>query len=804
MAAIGFALLLFAAGILLSAAEYRRIQGRQFRELTAIGALKARQVEAWRADFLADALMASRSPLLRDAARRLLGDPADTRLRLECQEQLALYTEQGGYEAASLYAPAGELLAGGYGAARYVPPGRLDAEALPLARGALDSGKPRFRDIYRRPGGDVSIEVFAPVRDRAGRPLGLLVLRRNPERDLFPLVELWPVPAGSAETYLVRRKGDQIVALDRLRFDKRGPLGVRFPLGRKDLVGVQAILGARGLVRGKDYRGVRVLADVESIEGSPWLLIAKMDESEALAEASLHALAIVGGTLALALIVAAALAFAFSRREGALYRALFHEEKRRAELNAEFRATLFGIGDGVIATDAEGQVRWLNAAAQALTGWTEAEARGRPLGEVFGIFGEDDGEEVSSPVEKVLRTGAVVGLANHTILRSKDGKERPIADSGAPILGVDGSIRGVVIVFRDKSAEHEAAAKVRWLSGVIERSLNEVYIYDAGTLRFSYANRAAVANVGYGIDELLSMTPLDIKPEFTAERLNELLEPLRSGGARTATVATVHRRKDGSTYDIFLSIQLLDAGDRAGGGHFLAVGLDLSERLALERDLRRALVERETLLRELHHRTKNNLQVVCSLLSLEASDLADSEAREALGDMESRVGSIALAHELLYQSKDLAKIELGRYLTSIAALALESRDLSSRIALRVNGPEIEAPIDIASPLGLVINELATNSAKYAFPDGRSGSIDITLSAGAERRMRLEYRDDGVGLPESFDGEKDGHLGMDLIDSLVSQLGGSLSIAGAGGFACRIDFELPAAAEAAVTSLDSRS
>ncbi|HUW42113.1 MAG TPA: PAS domain S-box protein, partial [Rectinemataceae bacterium] len=565
----------------------------------------------------------------------------------------------------------------------------------------------------------MNIEVFAPLRERTGHPIGLLVLRKNPERDLFPLVESWPVPAGSAETYLVRRQGDQIVALDGLRFNDRGPLGVRFPLARKDLVGVQAILGARGLLRGQDYRGVRVLADVEPIDDSPWLLIAKIDESEALAEARLHAFAIVGGTLALALIAAAALAFAFSRREGALYRALFHEEKRRAELNAEFRATLFGIGDGVIATDAEGKVRWLNAAAQALTGWSEAEARGLPLEEVFSIFGEDEGEKIASPVEKVLRSGTVVGLANHTVLRSKDGKERPIADSGAPILGVDGSIRGVVIVFRDKSAEHEAAAKLRWLSGIIERSLNEVYIFDAGTLRFSYANRAAVANIGYGTDELLSMTPLDIKPEFTAERLEELLEPLRSGVARTATVDTVHRRKDGSTYDIFLSIQLLDAGDSAG--HFVAVGLDLSERLGLERELRRALVERETLLRELHHRTKNNLQVVCSLLSLEASGLADSEGREALGNMESRVGSMALAHELLYQSQDLAKIELGRYLSSIVSLALESRDLNARIALRVNGPEVEAPIDIASPLGLVINELATNSAKYAFPDGRSGS-----------------------------------------------------------------------------------
>ena len=135
---------------------------------------------------------------------------------------------------------------------------------------------------------------------------------------------------------------------------------------------------------------------------------------------------------------------------------MVRDSRRLRRVQDELATTLRSVGDAVIATDDTGAVRFINTVAEQLTGWSSAEARGRPLEQVFNIFNEDSGASVESPVARVLRENTVVGLANHTVLRARDGKERPIEDSGAPIRGVDGEIRGVVLVFRDATEERAA------------------------------------------------------------------------------------------------------------------------------------------------------------------------------------------------------------------------------------------------------------------------------------------------------------------------------------------------------------
>lgn len=127
---------------------------------------------------------------------------------------------------------------------------------------------------------------------------------------------------------------------------------------------------------------------------------------------------------------------------------------------ALFRTTLYSIGDGVITTNSLGQIRQMNPVAESLTGWTEKDAFGRPLSEVFKIINEDSRLPVPDPVEKVLKEGKVIGLANHTLLISRDGKEIPISDSGAPIKDEEGNITGVVLVFHDQSVERAARRKL--------------------------------------------------------------------------------------------------------------------------------------------------------------------------------------------------------------------------------------------------------------------------------------------------------------------------------------------------------
>jgi PAS domain S-box-containing protein len=140
----------------------------------------------------------------------------------------------------------------------------------------------------------------------------------------------------------------------------------------------------------------------------------------------------------------------------ALTQVMVRDSRRLRRVQEELATTLRSVGDAVIATDDAGAVRFINTVAEQLTGWSSIEARGLPLERVFNIFNEESGASVESPVARVLRENSVVGLANHTVLRARDGKERPIEDSGAPIRGVDGEIRGVVLVFRDATEERAA------------------------------------------------------------------------------------------------------------------------------------------------------------------------------------------------------------------------------------------------------------------------------------------------------------------------------------------------------------
>jgi PAS domain S-box-containing protein len=150
-----------------------------------------------------------------------------------------------------------------------------------------------------------------------------------------------------------------------------------------------------------------------------------------------------------AAVIAALLLFALTQ-------IMVRDSRRLQRVQEELATTLRSVGDAVIATDDVGSVRFINTVAEELTGWTSDEARGRPLEQVFNIFNEDTHAAVENPVARVLRENSVVGLANHTVLRARDGRERPIEDSGAPIRGVDGAIRGVVLVFRDATEERAA------------------------------------------------------------------------------------------------------------------------------------------------------------------------------------------------------------------------------------------------------------------------------------------------------------------------------------------------------------
>jgi two-component sensor histidine kinase/ABC-type amino acid transport substrate-binding protein len=216
---------------------------------------------------------------------------------------------------------------------------------------------------------------------------------------------------------------------------------------------------------------------------------------------------------------------------------------------------------------------------------------------------------------------------------------------------------------------------------------------------------------------------------------------------------------------------------------------EISERSQAEENLRASLREKESLLRELYHRTKNNMAVINALLGLQAGGFSDARLREAFAETQNRIFSMALVHEKLYEAQDLSRINLKEYIRDLAGRLMVGYGISpDRATLVYELDDVPVLIDTAIPCGLILNELISNALKYAFPDGRKGEIRIVLHQTENGEIRLEVGDDGVGVPRGFDVRRDGHMGLQTVLGLAeSQLGAAIDFDLEHGFAFTMRF-----------------
>ena len=212
---------------------------------------------------------------------------------------------------------------------------------------------------------------------------------------------------------------------------------------------------------------------------------------------------------------------------------------------------------------------------------------------------------------------------------------------------------------------------------------------------------------------------------------------------------------------------------------------DITERKISEAKLERSVFEKQTLLQEVHHRVKNNLQIISSLLSMQASLMEDQAAVAKLADSERRVKSMAMIHEHLYHQKDMSSIDLAEYLRDMTA-ELSSSLGHSGIDFHLEASPIAIPIDQAIPCGLLLNELLTNALKYAYPSG-TGQVLIKLSSQNQWSSRSQYRIQVSGCPADFDRHSTQSLGMTIIQVLTQQLDGELEIVGSPGASFTVRF-----------------
>lgn len=327
---------------------------------------------------------------------------------------------------------------------------------------------------------------------------------------------------------------------------------------------------------------------------------------------------------------------------------------------------------------------------------------------------------------------------------------------------------------------HQSHTTAQWKSEerfrlVVEAAPNAMVMVNSAGL-IEMVNAQAERVFGYSRDEMLGRPVEVLMPERfrhfhpgLRESYNACPQSRPMGGGRELNA----RRKDGSEFPVEIGLNPIETED---GPMVLSAIVDISDRKQKEERIQAALKEKDILLGEIHHRVKNNLQLIDSLLDLQLSQVDDASVLGMLRECQNRIRSMVLIHQTLYQSKDFAQVDFASFIDSLMPTLVASYGLDQeRISLGMSGVSVYLPLNAAIPCGLIVNELVTNAFKHAFPDMRCGRISIDLGCDEDGQVQLTVSDDGIGIPEHLVIEQTTTLGLQLVCLLTEQVGGTLAI-----------------------------
>jgi PAS domain S-box-containing protein len=470
------------------------------------------------------------------------------------------------------------------------------------------------------------------------------------------------------------------------------------------------------------------------------------------------------------------------------------------------RVTLASIGDAVISTDGEGRVTFMNGVAESLTGWREGEALRQPLSEVFHIINEQSRQLVDNPVEKVLQEGRVVGLANHTILIAKDGTERPIDDSAAPIRDDDGQIIGVVLVFHDIAGRTQAEQARAHLAAIVESSDDAIISKNLYSIITSW-NKGAEKLFGYTATEAIGQSITMLMPPQYVNEEPQILEKIRRGEI-IDHYETVRQRKDGTTLDISLTVSPIrdEAGNIIGASKIARditgqkrAQAEREQLLASEQEARRqseaANRMKDEFLATVSHELRTPLNAMLGWSRLLSGGSLDHET--AARGLKSIEQNAKAQSQLIEDLLDVSRIISGKFRLKAQpleiALVIEAAIDSVRPTADAKGVRLQVVLDPdagpvsgdAGRLQQVVWNLLANAIKFTPKEGR---VQVRLTQ-INSHIELEVSDTGQGiacefLPYVFDRfrQADGSisrphgglgLGLAIVRHIVELHGGSV-------------------------------
>jgi PAS domain S-box-containing protein len=446
-------------------------------------------------------------------------------------------------------------------------------------------------------------------------------------------------------------------------------------------------------------------------------------------------------------------------------------EEALRESEDKYRKIFETLTDVYYRTDREGVVTEISPSVTTRAGWDPEDVIGHP---VTDFYRDPSAREIFA--NTLMETGIVNDYELQ--LLAKDGRvievsasSHTVCDDHGNYIGLEGILRDITTRKQMEGALRESEEKFRTM---VENSFQGVVILQ--DFRIVYANEALAKITNYTVEEMYAFSPEQVKNMIHVEDQSMVWGRVASRLAGEDVPPRSEYRgiiKDGSV--VWLEM-IASRIDYEGKPAVQGAVIEITDRKQADEQIKASLEEKEVMLREIHHRVKNNMQIILSLLRIQSRVVKAKEIQDIFRQSQNRIRSMALIHEALYKSGDLARIDIADYISRMTThlLSVYREDLGD-IEINQEAEGIFLDINRAIPCGLIISELVSNCLKHAFPGKQGGQISIRMTKDNKGTTSLIVKDNGTGLPEGLDYRETETLGLQLVTDLVQQINGSITL-----------------------------
>lgn len=570
-----FTALVIILGYIYLQAQTQRIKQQKFNEITAIAELKINQITQWFIERNSEAKFFSEDANYITNINKLLENDRDYGAEEYLTKGLSHIQNQHGYKDILIVDNNKKVI---FSLEKNII--HVGMQTGEFIDSAFQKESLVFTDFYySNSTKDYHLETITPVRNQHGEIVAAILFRFDPGKNIYPMIQSWPIPSETSEIVIVRQVKDSVEFINKLRHINNKPHSLKISIIQKDIPAVQAVLGYEGILEGVDYRGQKVISNVGPVPGTKWFMVVKIDKDEILSELYLGYIYISLFSLFLILFFAAGSSFVYSRRKSQIYKDLLEAQK-------EFKTTLNSIGEAVITVNNSRKIEYINPVAEELIGFKLNEVKGKNFDKVIKLVDSEKHKVYIDFEQYILNHHPKNESVNTIFIVSNDGKEIPVLITITQLNDDSGKMQGSVFIFRNLSKETEQKERLihseKRFSSLFQSIKDAILIADINRTIID-CNEGFSETFGYKLDEIKGKK-IQLVYE-TEEQFYELGKAIKEHkGDKPFNYTVNYKRKDGSVFPGETGIFYLKdyMGNTTG---FIGLIRDVSERINYEQEI---------------------------------------------------------------------------------------------------------------------------------------------------------------------------------------------------------------------------